>query len=326
MLCSGELAEASRRYRIPLADWLDLSTGISPFRYPVPPVAREAWRRFPETDDGLCEAAWTYYGTRHLLPVAGADAAAQELPTLRGPSRVVVGAPGCAHTAKVWQRAGHHIAFRRRTDLLNNLKDVDVVILANPGDCNGEQFTVEDLRQLGAALAARGGWLVVDETFMDATPEASLASCAGEAGLVVLRSLDAFFGLAGARVGFVLAEDRLLTALRERCGAWALAGPSREVARAALLDRVWQRAQRQRLLQASAKLAKALTVHHLRPTGGCALFQWCQTNEAETLHTRLARRGIWVLKCDDPTGVRIGLPGDEAGWVRLRNGLWAALH
>ncbi len=50
-------------------------------------------------------------------------------------------------------------------------------------------------------MAARSGWLIVDEAFMDATPEFSLIPYSREAGVVVLRSIGKFFGLAGLRAG-----------------------------------------------------------------------------------------------------------------------------
>ena len=56
------------------------------------------------------------------------------------------------------------------------------------------------------------GWLVVDEAFMDCTPEHSLAAHSHLPGLVVLRSFGKFFGLAGARLGFVLAHAGVLRA------------------------------------------------------------------------------------------------------------------
>jgi cobalamin biosynthetic protein CobC len=58
-------------------------------------------------------------------------------------------------------------------------------------------------------LQKRGGWLVIDEAFMDATPAFSLACDSGRPGLIVLRSLGKFFGLAGVRAGCVLAEKNL---------------------------------------------------------------------------------------------------------------------
>ena len=81
------------------------------------------------------------------------------------------------------------------------------------------------------------------EAFMDPSPAASLAGFVPRPGLIVLRSLGKFFGLAGARVGFVLAEPIWLQRLRDHLGPWTLAGPSRWVAARALADRHWQEAR-----------------------------------------------------------------------------------
>ena len=89
----GRLQRAACEFGIPLADWLDLSTGVSPFGWPVPPVPASAWQRLPEDDDGLAEAARDYYGASALLPVAGSQAAIQALPALRPASRVGILAP-----------------------------------------------------------------------------------------------------------------------------------------------------------------------------------------------------------------------------------------
>ena len=78
----GRLRRAAEHYGIALADWMDLSTGISPWAYPVPPVPETAWQRLPEDDDGLDEAAARYYGSAELLAVAGSQPAIQALPLL----------------------------------------------------------------------------------------------------------------------------------------------------------------------------------------------------------------------------------------------------
>jgi hypothetical protein len=46
----GRLRAAAQRYGIALADWVDLSTGINPQPYPVPPLAPEVWQRLPEPE------------------------------------------------------------------------------------------------------------------------------------------------------------------------------------------------------------------------------------------------------------------------------------
>ncbi len=152
---------------------------------------------------------------------------------------------------------------------------------------------------------------------MDAAPEHSLASVAGTPGLVVLRSLGKFFGLAGARVGFVLAWPELLLQIEERLGPWTVAGPARWVAQHALADFAWQETARRDLIAASQRLATLLTCHGLNPAGGTALFQWVPTPAAVAIQAHLARQGIWVRRFDSPSALRFGLPGGEEEWRRL---------
>ncbi len=323
----GRLLRAARQYGIPPEDWLDLSTGINPLGWPVPEVPARVWQRLPEADDGLEAAARACYGAAHCLPVAGSQAAIQALPWLRPRGRVGVLAPGYAEHARAWREAGHEVvpvaaeALTPVPSPASGRGEFDVLVLIHPNNPTGTTFRVEDLLAWHAALAARGGWLVVDEAFMDATPAASLAAFCDRPGLVVLRSLGKFFGLAGARVGFVLAGAELLRRLAERLGPWAVAGPSRHVAARALEDAAWQQAARSRLPAAAQRLAELLGRHGLAPAGGCALFQWVCSEAAADIHGQLARRGVLTRLFDRPSSLRLGLPGGEADWARLEAAL-----
>ncbi|MFS2128167.1 threonine-phosphate decarboxylase, partial [Pseudomonas sp. Pseusp97] len=64
----GRLRKAAQQYGIPLAEWLDLSTGISPWPWALPSVPAASWMRLPEDSDGLEAAARRYYGAEKLLP------------------------------------------------------------------------------------------------------------------------------------------------------------------------------------------------------------------------------------------------------------------
>ena len=108
----GNLHEAAERYRIPYAQWLDLSTGINPHGYPVPPVPADAWRRLPDDGDDLAECAARYYGApdaAHVLPVAGSQAAIRALPALL--PRAVAGVAPLTYSeyAPAFERAGHRV-------------------------------------------------------------------------------------------------------------------------------------------------------------------------------------------------------------------------
>ncbi|MFA5824353.1 MAG: threonine-phosphate decarboxylase CobD [Gallionellaceae bacterium] len=313
----GRLRAAAQRYGIAEANWLDLSTGINPHGWPVPLIPAEIWQALPQDDDGLNDAAQGYYRTTKLLAVAGSQAAIQALPLLRAPAQVALVAPSYAEHAHAWQRCGHTVTNVTAAEILHVGAEVQVVVIVNPNNPTGKLFTRDELLHLREQLAARGGWLIVDEAFMDAAAEHSLASLSPRAGLIVLRSVGKFFGLAGARAGFVLAEQTLLNTLAALLGPWPLAAPSRYVTTLALRDFTWQQATRHALAQDAQRLADLLTQHGLAPDGGCALFQWVRRDDAANVHEQLARRGILTRLFAAPHSVRFGLPRDEAEWTRL---------
>ena len=317
----GRLRRAARTYDIPLADWLDLSTGLAPWPWPLPEIPASAWARLPEPDDGLVDAACSYYRASALLPVAGSQAAIQALPVLRAPSRVGVLAPCYAEHALAWRRAGHEVLAWSEEQIATGLDQLDVLVVVNPNNPTGQRLSPARLLDWHARLETRGGWLVVDEAFMDPTPGASLAPFSDLPGLIVLRSFGKFFGLAGMRLGFVLAAPDLLSPLDEHIGPWTVNGPSRHLARQLLVDQAAHERQREALRQAGERLAAVLAGHALDPSGGCALFQLLQRPDATALHEHLARQAIFTRLFPDLGALRFGLPGDESGWQRLDQGL-----
>ena len=299
----GRLREAAQRWRIPQADWLDLSTGIAPWPYPLPAPPTAVWQRLPEENDGLEEAARAYYGSDHLLMLPGSQAAIQCLPALSPPGRVAMPAPLYSEHAAAWQAANHTIVGWD--------EDADYAVLCNPNNPTGAILAPEAL--IGRARNVR--LLVVDEAFIDAEPLASLAGTTEN--IVVLRSLGKFFGLAGARLGCASGPPAVLERLAARLGPWAVSHPARWAARLALADRAWQAEQRARLRAASARLAALLAGNGLGAPTGTALFQYVATPRAAAVHEALAGRGILVRRFAAPSALRFGLPADEADWRRL---------
>lgn len=313
----GRLLQAAQRYGLPRERWLDLSTGINPIAWQGAPLPIASWNRLPEDEDGLLEAAASYYDAPEVLPICGSQAAIQTLPRLRGRSRVGVPTLGYNEHGHRWKQAGHEVVPLDVKDFGAAVDGVDVLVVCNPNNPTGERVAPATLLEWHARLSARGGWLVVDEAFADSTPETSVARYTDREGLIALRSLGKFFGLAGARVGFVLSQTALLDALTGWLGPWAIAGPSRHVARAALIDRQWQTATRQRLRQDSARLAELLTRHGLPPDGGCELFQWVRAPHALEIHETLAREGVLTRHFGGVPSLRFGLAATAEDWQRL---------
>jgi cobalamin biosynthetic protein CobC len=323
----GNLQDAIVQFDRPREEWIDLSTGINPQPYPAPALAADAWHRLPESNHALVTAAQSYYGAPHMLPVAGTQAAIQALPRMRAPSRVVVAAPAYAEHAHRWALAGHVMREGAYDALESAIDDCEVMVICNPNNPTGAMVDPEVLLGWADRLAARGGWLVVDEAFGDTMPQMSVARWTQRPGLIVLRSVGKFFGLAGARLGFVAAHDTLLAELADALGPWAVSGPAQEIGRAALSDHAWQEAMRRRLLESGARLQSLLAGHGIRSTGS-ALYQWWPEPRAQEFWQHMAQRGIWVrLFTKGASGIRLGLPPDEAGWNRLQQALanWTEL-
>ncbi len=313
----GRLRTAAKRYNIPLEDWVDLSTGINPNGWPVKIIPAAMWQRLPEDDDELIEVACRYYGAPSLLPVAGSQAAIQALPQLRQQSRVCLLSPSYTEHAHAWQRADHHVTTVTPEQIDDALPDTDVLVIINPNNPTGAVFSVEQLLDWHSQLAKRGGWLIVDEAFMDVTPKQSIASHTASPGLIVLRSLGKFFGLAGVRVGFVCANETLLAQMDVVLGPWTISNASRWVAIQALQDYGWQERTRLNLVKENERLLSLLSQHNLPPDGGCEFFLWVNTPHAATIHERLLRQGILTRLFNTPQSLRFGLPGTEVEWGRL---------
>jgi len=319
----GNLHDAIKRFKRPRHAWLDLSTGINPASYSVPMLAHDAWHRLPETNAEFIIAAQAYFGASQLLAVAGTQVAIQTLPRLRSYSKVIVAAPAYAEHAYRWAQAGHDVLQVPFEALDGHVRQCDVMVVCNPNNPTGMTFSTETLMRWADSLASKNGWLIVDEAFIDMTPAASVAAWSDHASLIVLRSIGKFFGLAGLRLGFVLANAQRLSALAEMVGPWAVSGPAQEIGKIALTDVPWQINMRKQLLDAGTRLHTLLARYDINATG-TALFQWWPEPQAQAFWQHMAELGVWVrLFTKGTNSIRLGLPHTEEDWLRLENALAA---
>lgn len=317
----GKLAEASQHYGIPIADWLDLSTGINPHAWPVPPLPPETMRRLPQQDN-LLKTACQYYCGQHALALSGSQAAIQALPALRGTIGTVgIISPGYAEHAHAWQKQGHRILPLAADEIEQHIDELNTLVLINPNNPTGNLFPAKRILGWHQRLQQRGGWLIVDEAFMDTSPEFSVVSEANRVGLVVLRSFGKFFGLPGLRVGFAFARPEILSQLEAQLGPWHINGPARWIASQALIDTDWQQDNLQWLQESGQRLQQLLSQFDMTPDGGTALFQWLRTELAQQYYQQLAKQGILTRLFTEPSSLRFGLPGNDAEWARLESAL-----
>lgn len=315
----GDLAAARAEYGGMAEDWIDLSTGINPWPYPLPALPEEAWTRLPQADaeERLLQAARSAYslpGSTALTAAPGTQAIIQVLPTLLSPRQVAVVGPTYGEHAPAWRNAGHTVL-----EVLEPVADADVLVLCSPNNPDGRLADPALLNWAGPNRL-----LVVDEAFADVAPSASFASHTGRAGLLILRSFGKFFGLAGLRLGFAAGDPVLTQRLAERLGPWAVSGPALAIGATALADHAWQEQTRTKLAQSAARLDSMLAQAGLVAEGGTALFRLVRTpGPAAEWHDRFARAHIWTRPFPKhPQWLRFGLPGSHPQWERV----CAALH
>ncbi|MFD1342064.1 threonine-phosphate decarboxylase CobD [Litorisediminicola beolgyonensis] len=312
----GNLDGAAARFGGDLADWLDLSTGINPRPYPIPPLPPRAFTALPTRSDmaGLEDAARAAYATdASVVPLAGAQGAIQLLPRVLPRGRARVLGPTYGEHAAACAGAG----WRTETvATLDALDGADLAVVVNPNNPDGRRHAPEAL----IALAERVGLLVVDESFADAEPELSVAAQVSDR-MVVERSFGKFYGLAGLRLGMLLARPDLARALRDAAGPWPVSGPAIAVGCAALRDEGWQEDTRGWLARSAARLDALTLERGWDLVGGTTLFRTYAVGDARAEQARLARAHIWTRAFDHSPGwLRLGLPPED-GWTRLEAAL-----
>jgi cobalamin biosynthetic protein CobC len=317
----GDLGEARRLFPGAPEPFIDLSTGINPYPYPVPPLPPDAFARLPDAaaTHRLAEVAARAYGApseAHVVPAPGTQILLPQVMALVPPGRAAILGVTYGEFRRVAALAGHAVI---EAQTVEQLREANLAIVVNPNNPDGRVIGRDVLLDLADALRASGGLLVVDEAFMDVGPAgASLAGDVGRGNIVVLRSFGKFFGLAGLRLGFALAAPQLAHRLAAVLGPWAVSGPALAIGAVALADTAWAEKARMRLGTAAAELDSLLAGAGLDLIGGTSLFRLVRSDAAPQVFQRLGEAGILVRRfTDQPDWLRFGLPGAD-GWDRLR--------
>jgi cobalamin biosynthetic protein CobC len=318
----GDLTEAIARHGGAADTWLDLSTGINPWSWPIPrELPQRIWHHLPTRAeaDALIAVARKTYGAPNGADVAaasGTQALIQLLPYLAAPGPVAIVGPTYNEHALAWRNAGHPVIAIDHLDACP--ENAVHAVVVNPNNPNGRVTDRATLMRMAAQLKSRGGWLVVDEAFADVVPDISAVALCPDWPVVILRSFGKFYGLAGVRLGFAIGAPAIVERIAAALGPWACSGPALLIGTAALADQPWAERMRHALQVQADKLDKVLVKAGFAIAGGTPLFRLARHDNALQLHTALARRHIWCRSFDWADDLlRFGLPGDAAGLDRV---------
>jgi cobalamin biosynthetic protein CobC len=244
----GDIVDASRRYDIAIDQWIDLSTGINPECYPIT-LNESSFQQLPYTRPEFIDASAAYYQSSRFIPVSGTQTAIQQLPTLLADFPVLVPQVGYQEHVKYWREKDADIDYYPSLDLLassvfieKSLKDnpQQHLVIINPNNPTGVLFEKAQLLSWAKKLAPNA-YLIVDEAFIDTVSAQSVIDENLPENIIVLRSFGKFFGLAGVRLGYCFAHEKILSGLQRCIGLWQVNGPAQAIAVKALGDVEWQR-------------------------------------------------------------------------------------
>ena len=168
-------------------------------------------------------------GADEVLLTAGAAEAFVLLARALRPRHAVIVHPQFTEPEAALRAAGHEVdrvilPFPFTLDPALVPDDADLVFIGNPTN----PTSVAHPRDAVLGLVRPGRIVVVDEAFGDCLPgeRESLAGHGGLDGLVVIRSLTKTWGLAGLRVGYLLAVPDVVHELAAAQPLWAVSAPA----------------------------------------------------------------------------------------------------
>ena len=344
LIHGGQLNIVAEKYKIPVNNWLDLSTGIAPISYPIPEIPLTVWQQLPQKNVELIKAAKHYYKCPSIMVTNGSQSIIKVLPKLWGSRKntrqdnsflhnkkgtVYLPERGYKEHAESWKLAGYQCCFYQdHLPEVTSLEKNSVLVVINPNNPTGKLFTQTALKHYQQTLKALNGLLVIDEAFMDVIePTESMSGLVNDEHLLVLRSFGKFFGLAGIRIGFLVANSFWQDKFLNELGPWQVNGPAQYIATIALQDTDWQRQQKTQLKQLQQKqvdlLWNALGKTIIASITGTTLFltlTFHEKDNAKIFYHGLCQQGIYSRLSDEQDTIRFGIAAHN-DFTRLFNGL-----
>ncbi len=322
----GRLDAARRLFPNAPEPWIDLSTGVNPHAYPAQSWPTGALTRLPDDDafatlERAARIAYRAPPETQVVSGAGVQAFIQALPRAFASRRVRILGFTYGEHAACWRDAGAQVST---VETLDGLVDADVAVIVNPNNPDGRLVTVPELSMLAQQMTQRGGLLVIDESFMDFTPQHSVVGLTELSSVIVLRSFGKAYGLPGLRLGFALCASEPAARLRKLLGPWAVSGPALTIGARALEDSSWLAAAALARQTDALRLDALLLRAGFVVVGGAALYRLARRPGVRDQFLTLCRHGVLTRDfVERPDWLRFGLPGDETAWDRLATALEA---
>lgn len=174
-----------------------------------------------------------------------------------------------------------------------------ITFVATPNSPSGHCIPLDDLRQLASNVS---GVLAIDEAYVDFAEYSALPLVQEFENVIVLRTLSKGYSLAGLRMGFGIANPKLLEGLFKVKDSYNIDAIAILVGAAAMRDQAYKNACAEKVKVSRAKLAVDLKKlgFTIGESHGNFLLATSSISQAEHLYLALKEQGILVRYFNQP--------------------------
>ncbi|MEO0342816.1 MAG: aminotransferase class I/II-fold pyridoxal phosphate-dependent enzyme [Pseudomonadota bacterium] len=300
----GGLDAAVARWGGSRENWIDLSTGINPNPYPFSMPDSSAWAKLPDGKayadaEAAARSFWKIPDAAACLLVPGLSVAIAQLPYILEGKYFFIAEPTYNEYRASFEKAGWQFERSAKTELI-----------VSPNNPTGTWNDPKRQKRLD--------YQIIDESFSDIDPERSHAARSTNSGVLILKGLGKFWGLAGLRFGAVFGDPDIVNVLRQRLGPWAVSGPALDIAKQVLSDPMWAETTRTKLVKVASQLDQIMKPLHQSPPVGTPLFRLYTVIDAKALHLSFAQHSILTRVFPyDHKLLRMGLPANKAEFGKV---------
>jgi threonine-phosphate decarboxylase len=181
---------------------------------------------------------------------------------------------------------------------------VDVAFLCNPNNPTGGILRKSDMLKIADAAKDLKCYLVVDEAFIDFSPEDSLINeVEDNPYLIVLRSMTKFYALSGLRIGYGVFPLTLIDTIKEHKEPWTVNTLAQVAGLAALKDETYKEDTFKIIRNEKKTLEDGFRLLKIPYLPAAANFYLIQLDKAREVIDALEGRGILIRDCSNFRGL-----------------------
>ncbi len=174
-----------------------------------------------------------------------------------------------------------------------------VTLIATPNSPSGHLVPLDDLRNLASRIS---GILAIDEAYVDFADYCALSLVQEFDNVIILRTLSKGYSLAGLRLGFGIANPKLISGLFKVKDSYSVDAVAILVGAAAMKDRDYKNACAEKVKRSRDKLAIDLRQigFKVRDSQGNFLLVTPPDNKAAAIYQSLKEQNILIRYFNSP--------------------------